>query len=565
MDITYRIPASLTDDINKFAALVAEYEQGRFTAAEFKGHCSPMGVYEQRKDGTYMVRIRATGGVMYPSQLLRVIEIGRAHGSDWLHLTTRQEIQIQNLELRQVVPVLHELHRAGLASKGGGGNTVRNMLVSELSGLTADEVFDTTPYAMELTSRLLAEADSYTLPRKIKMAFSSAADSIDYAAINDVGFVAREHGGQRGFTVYVGGGAGAKPTVGWLLFDFLPATELYALARAMKNFFADHGDRTNRRKARIRFIFYKYGEDETLRLIREYYDREKGKWPPFVVEEPSDERPSCTYEAPQEAAPVPAGDYDLWRRRYVAAQRQAGYSTVLFPVFLGNIAIGGTDADRLERLLAFVERFGPHTLRFTTTQNVRLRNIPDAALPELYSILKDFDDVRTPLLINNMISCTGADTCRLGIGLPKGLAVAVRRELLQSGLDLDALSGVSVHFTGCPNSCGQQLWSDLGFAGRVLRNDRPYPGYQVFLAASRDREPRLATPVGTISAHDVPKFIARLFAAYLSVPGRGDFASYIEVEGKDEALRLLDDYREIPSYEEDSTYYVDWGAARPTA
>ncbi len=559
MDFTYRIPESLSGDISRFVSLAADYEKGSLQAADFKAFCSPMGIYEQRKDGAFMVRIRATGGIMYPSQLLCVIDIARRHGSDWLHLTTRQEIQIQNLALGEIESVLLELKEVGLASKGGGGNTVRNILVSELSGLVEEETFDTTPYALELASELIAEPDSYTMPRKLKIAFSSNGHNPDYAAINDLGLVARVKDGKKGFKVYVGGGAGAKPTIGWLLSDFIPEEELYTVAKALKNFFLDHGDRTNRRKARIRFIFYKYGEAETLNLIKEYYEREKAKGHRFSAER-IEERPGYVYEVPAESVLSEKDGYDLWKKRYVIRQRQEGYSSVLFPVFLGNIGIGGNDADKLIRLLEFVKTFGSYTLRFTNTQNIRLRNIPDEALPELYSLVKDFEDVKAPIIVNNMISCTGADTCRLGIGLPKGLAVAVRRELLQSGLDLDALSDVALHLTGCPNSCGQQLWSDLGFAGRVLRNDRTYPGYQVFISADRNVTPRLASLMGALSSHYVPKFVTRLFADYLSSSGRTGFADYLEGRGKDTVVRLLEEYKDIPSYEEDKSYYTDLGA-----
>jgi sulfite reductase (ferredoxin) len=560
MSTTYRLPEGLSGDITKFATLAAGYKNEKVSTTEFKAFRVPMGVYEQRKNEVYMARVRATGGVIQPSQLLELIRIARQYGSNLLHLTTRQEIQIQNLDLDQVEPILRELQAAGLATKGGGGNTVRNIMVSELSGIDKDEAFDTTPYALELTSRMIAEADSYLLPRKMKIAFSSNPAVIDYAGINDVGLVAKVNAdGQRGFEVFVGGGAGSRPSVGWKLFDFMPATDLYSLVKGLKNFFGAHGNRKNRNQARIRFIFYKLGEEETLRLIRQYFEEEKQKGEQLDVKEAENERPAYTYinkvSIDDEAA------YALWKQRYASEQKQAGYYTVLLPVVLGNIPLEEERTGRLIRVLEFVKQFGEHTFRFTNTQNIRFRNIPEAALTELYTLVKDFkEETSTPVIVNNIVSCTGADTCRLGIGLSKGLAAAIRKELLGSHLNLDRLSAVTIHVTGCPNCCGQQLWADLGFAGRVLRNDRAYPGYQIYLAANRTDSPAFAEPIGSLSARRIPEFVRRLLQAYQPVAKYISFTAYLKEEGRDVALQLIEELKPIPSFDDDKNFYFDWGA-----
>jgi sulfite reductase (ferredoxin) len=170
-------------------------------------------------------------------------------------------------------------------------------------------------------------------------------------------------------------------------------------------------------------------------------------------------------------------------------------------------------------------------------------------------------DVSSPLIINNITSCTGADTCRLGIGLSKELAKAIRRELLQSNLDLDKLHATRIQISGCPNSCGQQLWGDIGFSGKVLRNNKIYPGYQVYLAARREVTPKFAEPIGNISSRDIPKFVRHLFDAYLKVAAQyTSFTSYLEIEGKEAALQLIEEYKTIPSFDDDKNYYFDWGA-----
>ncbi|MDR1602368.1 MAG: sulfurtransferase TusA family protein [Tannerella sp.] len=555
----YRLPETLSDDIARLATLAGEYQEKKISAVQFKAFRVPMGIYEQRKDEVYMARIRATGGVIHPEQFREVVETARNHGSDLLHITTRQEIQIQNLSLHEVEPVLQELQRIGLGTKGGGGNTVRNIMVSEESEISAGEAFDTTPYAMELTTRLISEADSYLLPRKMKIAFSSGDGQTGYAAINDIGFAAKIRDGEKGFQVYVGGGGGSKPTVGWILFDFIPDGEIHIVAEALKKFFSEHGNRKNKHKARLRYIFYRLGEAETLRLIREYCDEARRTASPWTLPAVEAQRPPFDCTSPAVTAPDSA--FELWKKRYVAAQKQDGYCSISIPVLRGDIRIDDEKTVAgIRALTAFIARFGKHTIRFTNSQGIRLRNIPAVALPEIYEILNTFvPEIHSPVLTGRIVSCTGADTCRLGIGLSKGLANAVRKELLRSDLDMDRLSTVKIHISGCPNSCGQQFWADIGFSGKILRNDRIYPGYQVWLAARRDRSPRLSEPVGNISARDVPAFVRRLLKSYLDT-AEGTLTDYLETEGRTETLRLLDEYRRVPSFEDDKNYYFDWGA-----
>lgn len=556
----YILPETLSQDITKFSELAEQFEQGKVEPVKFKITRVPMGVYEQRKDGVYMVRIRTTGGVIYPKQLLRLIEIGQTHHSNLLHITTRQEIQIQNLELKEVEPILLELKEIGLATKGGGGNTVRNILVSIHSGISSKDVFDLTPHAMAITSKLIAEPDSFTLPRKLKLAFSTNEEDTDYAGVNDLGFIAKIKDGQRGYKVYLGGSVASNPTVGWLLSEFIPEKDLFALAEATKQFFSQYGNRKNKHKARLRYIFYRLGKEETLRLFNQFLEEARKTTPPFIPEEKEETAKSSSY-TPLARSQGPA--YDLWKERYVTPQVQPGQSSVLIPFIHGNIPLDQPEeVEAVRALLTFVSRFGEDTVRFSTMQNVHLRNIPNEALPDVYSYAeKLLVNVDQPVLINNIVSCTGASTCRLGIGLSKGLAAAIRRALAKSSLDLDKLAGFRIHISGCPNSCGQQAWADLGFSGKVLRNNRIYPGYQIYAGANRGKTPQLAEIIGDLNAHDIPEFVVALLGDYIGkLQAYATFRAYLDAEGKDFIRKYLAGHKEIPAFEEDKNYYFDWGA-----
>ena len=220
----YRIPDNLASELEELDSYIARFKSGEIDAATLKVRRVPFGCYEQRQDGTYMVRIRTTGGALTPQQLQTIAELSARYGSEAIHITTRQEFQIHDVDLDNVLPIMRALLLAGLASRGGGGNTVRNILVSPDAGVSPDEVFDPSPYAFALTSRLIAESDSWLLPRKYKIAFSNSAADSSYAEFNDLGLITQIRNGEKGFRVYVAGGLGTKPEVGHLLHDFISRT-----------------------------------------------------------------------------------------------------------------------------------------------------------------------------------------------------------------------------------------------------------------------------------------------------------------------------------------------------
>ena len=540
MEINYKLPSTLTQDIAKFGNLATGYRNNTVSTTEFKAFRVPMGVYEQRKNEVYMARVRATGGFITPKQLLSVIDIAQRNGSDLLHITTRAEVQILNLDLANVERVLKELQSVGLATKGGGGNTVRNILVSEFSGISPDEVFDTTPYAMALTDAVVPEADSYLMPRKMKIAFSSDENFIDYAGVNDVGLVAQIKNGKRGFKVYIGGGAGSKPSVGWLYKEFLPAEDLYALIKGMKDFFNAHGNRKDKYKARIRFIFYKLGVEETFRLIDQYVEKAKETGIQLNV------KPDA----------------------YLPKVKHA--RTTVLPFTWGNIWLNDdSQVAKLRTIIEYADKLGDHTIRFTPKQNIRFRNIPQESFAQLEQLLADFTpSYGKPAVLGNIVSCTGADTCRLGICLSKGLANAIYDALEKNNLDLDLLADARINISGCPNLCGQPLWADLGFVGKVLHTDHVYPAYQIYIGADYTASPQLAQSIGSIAAYDTPRFVVDLVRRFTEIADTAESLS-LEISfgkwlrsngGRKAAEEIVARYADVPLFTEDKNYYFDWGS-----
>ena len=551
----YKIPSTLTEEIHYFDGLIDEFHAGKIEPVKFKAIRVPMGIYEQRKDGSYMVRIRCTGGFITPAQLKQVALSAKASDTQLLHITTRQEIQIHHVKIDDAKHILPELQFVGLSTKGGGGNTVRNILVDVDSGISNSETFDVFPYASDLTSKLIAENDSFTLPRKFKMAFASNENEPDLTLVNDLGFVAKIKDGKRGFKVYFGGSVASNPTVGWQLFDFAPVEDLYYIASAAKELFSNYGNRKNRHKARIRYIFFKLGKEKVFELFFEIYNRLKQDESLHYIPTP------LVFEYPKpelEAITDSSEAFQVWKSRYATEQRQAGKYSIVVPFDHGNV-LGET----ITKIADFAANFGDDTIRFSVRQNLHLRNIPESWLGNLYQLLNVLRvETAAPVLLNNLVSCTGADTCRLGICLSKGASAALRRSLNKSGLNLDSLKEARINISGCPNSCAQQGWSDLGFSGKVNRNDRAYPAYRVFAGALRsDNNPALAETIGEISARDLPEFTVELIRLFLSKKEQySSFQAYVQTDGKQDIVTLLERYREIPTFDDNKNYYYDWGS-----
>ena len=248
----YRIPSTLNGDLDYTQSLIDQFKAGEIQAGQLKSNRVPMGIYEQRKNQHYMLRLRCAGGLVTPEQLAKIAFVGHQLSTSHLHVTTRQEIQIHNVDIEDAIPALKKLEKVGISSAGGGGNTVRNMMVDDRSGLTADEEFDVYPYVEELTSRLIAEKDSFTMPRKYKVAIDTSVATANYSYIADLGLQARIKDGQRGFRVLIAGSAASNAHTGWEVFDFLPEKDLYRAAKALKIWFHKYGNRRNRHMARMR-------------------------------------------------------------------------------------------------------------------------------------------------------------------------------------------------------------------------------------------------------------------------------------------------------------------------
>ncbi len=597
----YRIPSTLNGDLDYTQSLIDQFKAGEIQAGQLKSNRVPMGIYEQRKNQHYMLRLRCAGGLVTPEQLAKIAFVGHQLSTSHLHVTTRQEIQIHNVDIEDAIPALKKLEKVGISSAGGGGNTVRNMMVDDRSGLTADEEFDVYPYVEELTSRLIAEKDSFTMPRKYKVAIDTSVATANYSYIADLGLQARIKDGQRGFRVLIAGSAASNAHTGWEVFDFLPEKDLYRAAKALKNWFHKYGNRRNRHKARMRYVFYKYGTEEAKRLYLEEFEElkkdgsidfeapalplehHKPSFSPLSEKEvksglkevKSEERrvknsnplgvPSDLQSDGKQGTSkneiIDVEAFETWKRRYAHKQTNAeGLKENLWYAYI-PLRHGNNSTDFFAEVAEYLGNYGNDVIRFTKKEQIQVRNIPEEYLTNIYAFFKKLGvyQIDYPVVVTNLTCCTGADTCRLGICLPKGAIDGIAKQLLNSDLNLDAIPDFELRMNGCTNICALATWGDLGFSGRVGRvGDDPYPAYTIWLPVKGKHEIDLQQ--GYIAAKKIPAFVEDYLRDVIAEQANyADYYDYVAKRGVNIVKDLIAKYKEIAPYSEEPDTFFDFG------
>lgn len=557
MQTLLNLPETLGEELARFRDEVERFKSGVISATEFRSFRVPHGVYEQREEGTYMLRVRLPAGAILPCQMRAIADVSREFANGVLHLTTRQDIQVHRVPLDKVHPALVRLFEAGLSTKGGGGNTVRNVTACPHAGVCEREVFDVSPYVVGVSEFLLADPASYRLPRKYKMAFSGCSNDCSAAMVSDLGFVAARRNGEEGFAVYVGGGMGARSRVADRLEEFVHPSQVHLVAEAVKRVFDTHGNRKNKHRARLRFLVEQIG----IVRFRELYEGELRKLRGAGLPELRLRNLRGETRPVVGAGPSSLEHFDRWCLKCVFRQKQKEYYTIEIPIVLGDI-----EAGNLERLADVAEEHGEGMVRATQDQNLVLRWVHENELAQVCQKLVSAELACTEApVIHRLVACAGASTCKLGVCLSRGLARAIITELHRSGLALDRLGNLRIHISGCPNACGRHPIAQIGLFGAARRvGGRLVPHYILQLGGRIGQgTTRLAEGKESLPARSVPAFVAEFLRAFEQSPELPDFEAFLEARGRQVAAELFTKYQHVPPFEEDKNYYYDWGAEVP--
>ena len=543
----FQLPQSIKKDTLSFRQKVKDFQDGQTRPAIFKAYRVPRGIYEQRTSGEFMVRVRVPAGMILPEQIQRLAQLSRTYGNGVLHITTRQDIQIHQVQIENTPVILESLLEAALSPRGGGGNTVRNITACPRAGVCPDEAFDVRPYAIALTEYLLNFESSFNLPRKFKVAFSGCGQDCALASVADLGFFAHLQNGTEGFGVYAGGGMGSHSRVGVKIEDFIPGEEVFSVAEAMKRLFDQYGDRTNKHRARLRYVLDRLGEDEFVRLYQQQREKLKQEnlQTPSIRSIISTSRASALPNATSDRLPA---EYDIWRKANVLAEKKPGEFTIRLRLALGDIS-----ADDLEKVASLADMIGEGFIRTTQLQDLLLCRVREDDLPFAFAQLSGLKTNVLAARGPKLVACAGASTCRLGLCRSRDLAKAISAELNKTNWPID-LSNETIRISGCPNSCGHHSIGTIGLQGRAKRNNgKLMPCYEVLVGGRVGQgSAHLADQVAVVPAKNVPALVSDVLDAVQLQP--------LGQAGKEQITKIAAKYSHIPAIEQDPQFYRDFGS-----
>ena len=519
-------------------------------------------------DAPGMQRIKIPFGGLTPDQMDVLADLSEEYSDGILHVTTRQDFQLHFVHIEDTPSLMRRLAATGITTREACGNSVRNVTACPLAGVCRDEVFDVTPYAKSCARFLLGHPDVQDFGRKFKVAFSGCKEhACGLVTMHDMGGIAvkrMEDGKERrGFELYVGGGLGAVPHQAKLFDSFLPEEELLPITQAISRVFARLGEKDIRSRARIKFLVAKLGIDEFRRLVLEERKvmPEDPRWMAYLPEVRKYQEKPLKKSMPLNGEERPEG-FEQWYETNVYHQRQEGYVVATI-----NLPLGDLSAWQIRELADLARRFTGENVRITVEQNILFRWVSESDLPDLYRELQGLglSDPGAGSIVD-ITACPGTDTCKLGIASSRGLAGEIRTRLATKFSEMDeAVKNLRVKISGCFNSCGQHHISDIGFYGtsRTI-GGRKVAHFQVLLGGKwQENAGSYGLAIGSVPAKRIPEALDRITERYLKERKSGDsFQDFVRDIGKKELRDSIEDLMTVPPYEQDPSFYSDWGDPR---
>ncbi len=449
--------------------------------------------------GKFMLRMRMPNGIL-SSQKMRILgEVVQRYGDDGsADITTLQNIQLRCVRLEDITDIFRRFEAVGLTSMQSGMDNVRNITGSPVAGIDASELVDTRGLVKKLqdmiTNRSEGNPEFTNLPRKFNIAVEGGRDNSVHAEINDIAFVPAYREGQLGFNVLVGGFFSARrceaavPLDAWVE----PNDDVVALSRAILEIFRDHGSRANRQKSRLMWLIDEWG----MAKFRAEVEKSFGK--------------SLLTAAAEDEI-----DWDKRDHVGIHPQQQPGLN------FIGlHIPVGRLSARDMLDLARLADVYGEGEIRLTVEQNVIIPYIPDSRLELLQQepLLEKFSITPSPL-VRSLVSCTGAQFCNFALVETKQRALAIARELDAA---LSVPKPVRIHWTGCPNSCGQPQVADIGLMGTKVRKDgKPAEGVDIYMGGKVGKDAQLGTCVQKgVPCDDLPDVLSGLLTEHFGAEPR---------------------------------------------
>lgn len=471
-------------DLNEFKKNTMAFHNKEITVAEYKGLSGGYGSYAQRGGEKHMLRLRLAGGQITKEKLKFTVDLCEKYKIDMVKLTTCQSIQLHNLEAQDLCDMIESVWRAGIVSRGGGGDFPRNVMASPLSGVQSGENFDVLPYAIETANYLMNFIKAVKFPRKLKVCFSNSPLNETHATFRDMGFVACENGM---FDVYIAGGLGNKHKLGIKVSEnVLPGKVLYYV-KAMVDTFVEHGNYTNRSQSRTRFLQETLGVDGLKKAYLEKLESIFGEEKLDISVEP--------YTVSKKDDGVEVSD------RRVVAQKQTGLYAVFYQPIGGKVA-----STKLRELYNAICHMKDVEIRLTPEEGMYIINCNGSEAEKILSITDD----GAANIFETSVACIGNSICQVGVGDSQALlsscVEAVRKENFADGVL------PQIRISGCPSSCGTQQIAKIGFRGAIKQTpDGPKPAFAIYIGGCPYQSKEKLSDFGqSILTEDIPSFLVEL-------------------------------------------------------
>lgn len=445
---------------------------------------------------SFMCRLRIPGGVMSAHQLRDVADIAEELGGGYADVTTRANLQIREIPAAKGPELVMRLGEIGLLPRGTGADNIRNITASPTAGLDAAELIDTRPTVRALHHHILNTRDLYAMPRKFNIALDGGGRVAVLEDTNDIAFTAAMTADGPVYRLGLGGITGHRDFARETGAVVVPA-EVVAVCDAILRIFIAHGDRTDRRKARLKYLLDRWGLEKFLLEVEGQLGRALTRLPPEALTPPP---------APRKHGHVG-----------VHAQRQQGLS------YIGVVTpIGRLTAERLRGLAEIATRFGNGEIRLTVWQNLLIPNVPEATLDAALVAIAELGlATEASAVRGGLVACTGNAGCKFAASNTKGHAAALA-EYLEPRITLDA--PINIHLTGCHHSCAQHYVADIGLLGaKVERGEETVEGYDLHVGGGAGPEQAIGRLIRRgVAADELPPLVLNLLRSWMEGRSLGE-------------------------------------------
>ena len=491
---------------------------GSLTEDEFKPLRLMNGLYLQLH--AYMLRVAIPYGTLNGGQMRQLAFIADKWDKGYGHFTTRQNIQYNWPELRDVPDMLDALAEVGMHAIQTSGNTIRNVTADHFAGASADEIADPRPVAELIRQWSTDHPEFQFMPRKFKIAITGSPNDRAVTRAHDIGLRMVEKDGEAGFEVVVGGGLGRTPMIGKVIIDFLPQEDLLPYLESVVSVWNQIGRRDNKYKARIKITVHEHGIEEIRRLVGERFAIVKGSF--SGIDQVRLAEYKTHFAAPDFAVKSEAVFKDAYRRDPIfrswadtnlSAHKADGYSIVSISIKKQGETPGDATSDQMRLMAQLAETYGHDELRISHEQNVILPHVHKSDLPALHAALKEQELATANIgLISDIIACPGMDYCALATAR----SIPIAQEIATHFDDLKVeheIGNLKIKISGCINACGHHHVGHIG----ILGLDRAgVENYQVTLGGDHTETANIGDRAGRgFAAEELVPAIERVVDAYL--------------------------------------------------